>query len=327
MRQPSTGVTRRRFLRAGALATAAGLMSAGQLLGDVAASAIRTATRTRRGKPRSVVVRAQSEIVSNAVEIRLVILREMFAESLKVISATDSVRRGWLRFLHPDDIIGINLDSGGAGVLSTTGPLAGVIVKSLVESGWPPQHLVVRGAPAGLAEGLGVRTPRFGWSESIRLGEAQDQVSSFVQQVSAIINVPLLMDDNLLGLSCSLKNATYALLKHPGRYHYNGGVPQLADLYQLADVRGKIRLNIVNGLCSVYTGGPLVEPSSVDPTGVLLMGSDAVAVDAVALEVLNAIRATHHLPALQVPLLEETARRGLGHADFRKIQRLAVTGL
>ena len=146
------------------------------------------------------------------------------------------------------------------------------------------------------------------------------------------MNIPYLKNDNIMGLSGCLKNITYRVVKHPARLHSNGCSPFLADILALPEVSGKLRLNIMNALRIAYHGGPLVTPNYVESPGLLLLGRDPIAADAVALGTLKsghgkAGRTPMPPDAEPVPALNDAAGKGVGTVNFRMIERLTAESI
>ena len=187
--------------------------------------------------------------------------------------------------------------------------------------------MLIDGPPA-VQRQFGTKHPQFGWTpQAVDFGSGQDRLAAFLDQVTAIINVPLLKSDNITGLSGCLKNITYHVIKHPARFHTNGCAPYLADILSLPQVSGKLRLNILNGLRIACHNGPLVDRNYIADSGLLLVGRDPIAVDTVALETLNQARQKFNLPAIRLdaehlPALTDAANKGLGNVDARTIRRL-----
>ncbi len=283
----------------------------------------------RRSK-KSVVVRTQSDFVANASEIRTKVMVEMFDSALIRLANTDTVAAAWGQYLRGDDVVALKFNPHGERDFGTARPFARMIVESLLRSGWSAEQIVLVDAPSGIEQQFGTRSRQFGWSAAATdFGRARDRLAAFLEQVTAIVNIPYLKNDNIMGLSGCLKNITYRLVKHPARLHSNGCSPFLADILALPEVSGKLRLNIMNALRIAYHGGPLVTPHYVESAGLLLMGRDPIAVDAVALGTLNAARRKAGLAPIpldeeHLPALIDAAGKGLGHVNFRMIERLTA---
>ncbi len=255
---------------------------------------------------------------------------EMFDSALMRLANTDTVAAAWGHYLRGDDVVALRFNPHGERDFGTARPFARMIVESLLRSGWSAEQIVLVDAPGDIERQFGTRSQRIGWSAaSTDFGSGRDRLAAFLEQVTAIVNIPYLKNDNIMGLSGCLKNITYRLVKHPARLHNNGCSPFLADILALPEVSGKLRLNIMNALRIAYHGGPLVAPDYVESAGLLLMGRDPIAVDAVALGTLNAARRKAGLTPIlldaeHVPALIDAAGKGLGQVNFRMIERLTA---
>ena len=332
MAQVNQRISRRRFLHCtGSLVATTGLCRVSTLWAQVPpASDPSPADPAGLRSKKSVVVRTQSDFVANASEIRTDVMVEMFDSALMRLANTDTVAAAWAHHLRGDDVVALTFNPHGERDFGTARPFARMIVESLLRSGWSAEQIVLVDAPSGIERQFGTRSQRIGWSAAaIDFGSARDRLAAFLEQVTAIVNIPYLKNDNIMGLSGCLKNITYRLVKHPARLHGNGCSPFLADILARPEISGKLRLNIMNALRIAYHGGPLVAPEYVKNAGLLLMGRDPIAVDAVALGTLNAARqraglSPIPLDAAYVPALIDAADKGLGHINFRMIERLTV---
>ncbi len=325
-------ISRRRFLRrSGGLVATAGICRVSTLWAQAqpAADPSPAGPAGRRSK-KSVVVRTQSDLVANASEIRTDVMVEMFDSALMRLANTDTVAAAWGHYLRGDDVVALKFNPHGERDFGTARPFARMIVESLLGSGWSAKQIVLVDAPRDIERQFGTRSQQIGWSAAATdFGGEPDRLAAFLEQVTAIVNIPYLKNDNILGLSGCLKNITYRLVKHPARLHSNGCSPFLADILALPEVSGKLRLNIMNALRIAYHGGPLVTPDYVESAGLLLMGRDPIAVDAVALGTLNAARRKAGLAPIpldeeHLPALIDAAGKGLGQVDFRMIERLTA---
>ncbi len=332
MAQVNERISRRRFLRhSSGLVAGAGLCRASTLWAQAqpASDPQHGGLPGRRAK-KSVVVRTQSDFVASASEIRTKVMVEMFDSALMRLANTDTVAAAWAHFLRADDIVALKFNPHGERDFGTARPFARMIVESLLRSGWSAEQIVLVDAPSGIEQQFGTRSQQMGWSAAATdFGSQRDRLAAFLEQVTAIVNIPYLKNDNIMGLSGCLKNITYRVVKHPARLHSNGCSPFLADILALPEISGKLRLNIMNALRIAYEGGPLVTPEYVENAGLLLMGRDPIAVDAVALGTLNTARREAGLAPIlldeqHLPALLDAAGKGLGQVNFRMIERLTA---
>jgi uncharacterized protein (DUF362 family) len=104
------------------------------------------------------------------------------------------------------------------------------------------------------------------------------------ETVTKIVNVPILKNAGATA-TCCLKNLSYGALSNTGRLH-KLWMKSVAEPCAFPVLRDKVVLNIVDGLQACYDGGPGANPKFIYDANVLLFGSDPVAVDAVAHDII-----------------------------------------
>ena len=131
-----------------------------------------------------------------------------------------------------------------------------------------------------------------GWGYDMypqEFGEVGTCYSRILKKVTALINVPVLKEHGLCGVSLSLKNY-YGAISNPNKYHYNRCNPYLADVSLNPDIKEKQRLIILDAINAQYHGGPSYKPFwSVNYNG-LIIGNDPVAVDYVGMNEIDKLR-------------------------------------
>jgi uncharacterized protein (DUF362 family) len=143
----------------------------------------------------------------------------------------------------------------------------------------------------------------------------------------ALINVGVLKDHSLSGVSAGLKNL-YGLIHNPNKYHDHACDPYVADVAAAEPVRSRLRLTIVDALTAQCEGGPAFVERWAWPENGVLASTDPVALDRVAWDRLEAVRRERDLPALrgtprEPRWIRTAASRGLGVDDpdrFRLIE-------
>ncbi len=274
----------------------------------------------------SVVVQMRSDNVIVERHVSVQVLNDMMDRALLALTGAANPAGAWARILDPEDVVGIRFERAGASQLGTSEVVGHWLLDGLQAAGWPAEQIVLLEAPEPLANAYATRPYRFGWTaEAVDFGSGRDWLSSFYDQVTAVITVPFLKNDNLAGLSGCIKSLTYHMMKHPARFHDTPGLPFMADVLAVPGVRDKVRLCILNGLRVAYDKGPLVADDALENSGLIIMGTDPVATDAVGLHALSQIRQDHGLSSLtpgdDAPALVAAERKGLGYMDFRKIER------
>src|SRR5204863_7813594 len=100
------------------------------------------------------------------------------------------------------------------------------------------------------------------------------------------------------------------------------GGSAIVDLYN-DPVRGKkLVLNILDGLVAQYAGGPQSQPNYAVHHATLLASKDPVAIDALALQRIDAWRAKAKLPSIGrlANHVQVAGQVGLGRADPTRIE-------
>jgi uncharacterized protein (DUF362 family) len=134
--------------------------------------------------------------------------------------------------------------------------------------------------------------------------------------VDSNINLPVLKDHSIAGLSGGLKNM-YGAINNPNKYHDNNCSPFAAHVSALEPIKAKNRLTIIDAVTIQYNMGPGFDSRYIDAYDGLIISADPVAADIVALRVLNHFRQIHNLPDLKdagrpVLYLDEAKAIGLG---------------
>jgi len=264
--------------------------------------------------------------------------RVMLTAGLQALSGEDQIRAAVRHYL-PAGVVGIKVNCLARRLNSTPVPLVTALGEILQEAGWKDNDLVVwertsrELAEAGFTlnvSGRGVRclgtdANGVGYSRSFfSHGEVNSLVSRVLTDlVDGNINLPLLKDHSIAGLSAGLKNM-YGAIHNPNKFHDNNCDPFCAHVNSLEPIRRKNRLIILDAVRVQYDGGPGYMPRYMTDFGGLVISDDPVAADRIGLEILRRLRADHgRLPlekvGRQVKYLETAQKIGLGVADLDAI--------
>ena len=243
-----------------------------------------------------------------------------------------------------DGVIGIKVNGLGGRGISTHSELVMAICERLQQVGVAAGNIVVwdRNARDLMACGMTINTDRskvrcFGSDVSgfedqqESCGAAKIRLSKILtRECAMIISVPILKDHDLAGMTFSMKNM-YGVVDRPDHLHGNNCNPAVADLNCVAAIRQKVTLTIGDAMKSVYQGGPVFRPERICYPNALIVGEDRVAVDHVALRILNGHRVQQGLQTLEaagrapeyIATAADAAHR-LGVNDPQRIQMLEV---
>ncbi len=148
------------------------------------------------------------------------------------------------------------------------------------------------------------------------------------RRVQGVINMPVLKQHMLSGMTGALKNQ-FGCIHNPNKMHLDGCDPYIAEVNALPQIRQKQRLIVMDALRPVVDGGPSFRPGMGQVANRLILGVDPVAVDTVALGLLDDLRRQRKLPPLHRTGLppthiETSARMGLGTNDRSRIDLVSV---
>lgn len=326
--------TRRRFLiEATGAAAAMALCARAEDPATLPSPASRASIGPVDPSAKSIVAHIRAEEVISASQVHPSLVGEMIEEGVRAVTGQPTPQEAWRRLLRDDDVIAVKFNQVAADALATTEPFATQLVESLQRAGLRPDRVMLIEAPTELSRRLGTRKPVTGWSgRPVAFASGEEQLAAFLQEVTAIINVPFLKTHNLAGMSGCLKNLSHALVRRPARYHGQACAPYVADILSIPQIRSRVRIHLVNALRCVVEGGPQATPETVWAHRGVIVSRDPVAADTVGLDILNDRRARTKLPPIgdaggRLAQLRTAAERGLGtdDQDYITLLQPAVT--
>lgn len=286
--------------------------------------------------------------------VRAAVARERADAGVTRGSVADALDRGlaalfgqspdrvWRALFKPGDIVGLKLNCLAGRGLSTHKPLVEAVIARLKSAGIAPADIVVWDRLADDLRRAGFRpvnlpgqvrylgNDQAGYSSRLfEAGSVCSRLSRLVsEECTALINLPVLKDHGIVGMSGAMKNY-FGAIDNPNKYHSSAGDPFVADLCRLPEIRSKTRLTICDAITAQYEGGPPFMPQWCWPLGELLLATDMVALDRIGWQILEEKRALSRLPSLleagREPRYIHTAGRlGLGQAEIDQIQVVPV---
>jgi len=283
------------------------------------------------------------------------IVRNMVREGIKNLTGSENP---WAQFLSPEDRIGLKISTLGRPLLFTHHELIQAVVDEIKEFGIKKNNIIVWDRfEKHMTDcefefnttGEGVRCYGTITTEQLisdRLdkdavyssendnpekreeGGADSYFSKiFTQECDKIINMPILKDHGLCGVTLSLKNLAYGLCENNARFHGPAHIgPFIADFCALPEVREKVVLHILDGLEACYDRGPRPRNlRSLFAPKTIWLSPDPVALDAVGLKAIQTerkYRAHRTLEEEGRPLdhIELAAKKGVGVSDLNRIK-------
>ena len=143
-------------------------------------------------------------------------------------------------------------------------------------------------------------------------------------EVTKIINVPVMSTTEMNGIAGCLYNVTIPNIDNWRRFAQGSGfgAGSIAEIYADPMVGKKVVFNLMDGLVAQYAGGPQSQPNYSVHHATLYASKDPVAVDAVALKLLEQWRTRSSLPAIgrMAAHVQAAAQMGLGNAAPERIE-------
>lgn len=254
----------------------------------------------------------------------------------------DSPVEAWKRVVRPGEVVGLKVNCLGGRGNATHPELVDAITERLRQAGiteiviWDRQNSDLERANFKVAEhGSGLRcfgNDALGFENELStFGQAGSLLCRTLTQVcDAVINLPVLKDHGIAGVTLALKSL-FGAIHNPNKYHTNAGDPYVADVYALPAIRQKVRLHICDGLNAQYDGGPSYMPQWMWPFNGFLVSADPVALDAVGWQIIEKKRAEVGLKSLRelkrepayIATAADAAHR-LGTCDLKRIEQVEV---
>jgi len=230
-------------------------------------------------------------------------------DTIRVFFGIGDAGKGLTEIFNPADKIGIKVNCLSGRSMSTHPQLVNAVIDRLIGIGVKEDNIIVfdrtdadlkRGG-FDLNKGRGVKVygaDSSGFSSELLIHRSIGSFTArIMDEVDKIINIPVLKDHGIVGVTLCLKNF-FGAIHNPNKYHPNGGDPFVADLYSHPLFKDKVKLHIVDGIIGQYEGGPPSQPQWQWKHGGLLMGTDPVAVDSIGLSIIESKRKENNIPSL-----------------------------
>ena len=302
--------------------------------------------------PQSLVVdvKSRTEIVKGMTpDISLV--KQMMDSGIKLLTGTDNPKDAWKSLFHEDERVGIKINGLGADILAGNYQICWAIVDALKGIGVKENNIIIwdQYQHFFLSSGFkinrsfkGVRTYTMdggGGKGALDSGSSHREYDSgygavkickiLTEEVDSLINLGLLKDHGLAGVSIALKNISHGVISHPEIFHDNSCDPFIAAINSIPVIKDKIKLHICNGIVGLYEGGPMPKKRYVWNNNGIILSKDPVALDTIGMNIIEEKRKEKELRSLfnrpNLPVhIETAAKYGLGVSDLNLINHKTV---
>lgn len=263
-------------------------------------------------------------------------------QALMKITGHSSPAAAWKSLFSPGESIGIKLSCLPGKPLSSSAGLVMAIVDGLKAVGVKEKDIYIwertnreleRAGFSISSDGLKIEgTDAYrgdGYSDNIEFaGSVGTRFSQIMEKVDALINVPVLKDHDLSGVSISLKNF-YGAIYNPNKFHRNNCDPYIAELNTHPLIKDKLRLIVCDASRVQVNNGPAFYPKYSWEYGGILVSQDPVALDYTGWQIIEKRRKEIGLKPLKAvnrepKYIKTAAQLKLGNIDETYIRRIEI---
>ncbi len=277
-----------------------------------------------------VVIARDPELRGSGSSLGLNRLLSILDRAMQSFYDCDSPIEAWKRVARPGEVVGLKVNCLAGRGLSTNLRLVEAICERLQQAGIKADQIVIwdrlnadlESARFRVAErGPGIRcfgNDMLGYQPELAVyGSVGSLISNtLIRVVNAVINLPVLKDHGITGITLALKNV-FGAIHNPNKYHLNVGDPYIADVNMLPAIREKIRLTICDATTAQYEGGPSFMPQWTWPYNGLIVGRDPVALDYTGWQIIERKRAEKGMKSLKEMKREPTYIRTAADSEHR----------
>ncbi len=271
-------------------------------------------------------------------------LEKLLDRAMQSFFDRDTPVEAWRRLVKPGEVVGLKVNCLAGRGASSSVLLVEAICERLQQAGVAAENIIIWDRLNSDLESAGFRiatagrcvrclgNDEAGYEDDLAIyGSVGSLVArTLTRSCNAVINLPVLKDHGIAGVTMALKNF-FGAIHNPNKYHSDAGDPYIADVNMLAPIRQKVRLTICDATTAQYEGGPSFMPQWSWPYNGLLVSRDPVALDYTGWQIIEHKRAEKGMKSLEAlrraPAYIATAadaHHRLGTNDPRLIERIEV---
>lgn len=267
-------------------------------------------------------------------------LRQMLSHGMSVLNGGDDPETVWRNLAKKTGRIGFKPNCVAGRNMATAPELTAALIESLVSAGKDENDCVIWEMTsdtlkrAGYELNVGRSGVKCYGSDARDVGygymfHSKGSIASLVSRIveshcDHLINLPILKDHSLAGVSGAMKNY-YGAVHNPNKYHDNNCDPYVAEINALPIIDDKDVLTITDLTTMQYQGGPGYRGEYAVRFGAIMISEDRVAIDAIGEKIIDEMRVENELGTLadvgRSPKWLKTAESmRLGVADLNAIE-------
>ncbi len=210
----------------------------------------------------------------------------------------------WSALFTKDDKVVIKINCLGKPKMSTNPEVVKAIIAGLKAAGVPEGNIVVydhfgghmRQSRYRLTKKKGAvryhgRDKKKGFEKKDRKhASGKTRLATVMLWATKIINVPVIKNHSLAGVTGALKNISHGCVINPQRHHRKNCDPHIANIYNIPELRDRVALIVCDGTYLQYDGGPQFSAGARKPFNSIFVTKDPVAMDTMILQYVNEFR-------------------------------------
>lgn len=295
-------------------------------------------------------VKSKKDIIRGSIpDISLV--KQMMGKGITSLTGKNDPKDAWKSLFHEDEKIGIKINGFGSDMLIGNYQICRAIVDVLKETEVKENNIIIWDQfqknlrPSGFRINMSLKGVRVFGTDRGEGKKALDSSSShreydsgygavriskiLTEEVDSLINLCLLKDHNIAGVTLSLKNISHGVISHPNKFHKNSCDPFIAGINSIPIIGDKIKLHICNSILGLFDGGPRPKKRHLWRNNGILLSKDPVALDTICMNIIEEKRIERNLPSLfnrpNLPKHIETAAKfGLGKSSINLIKHKII---
>lgn len=265
--------------------------------------------------PSTVVIARDDGLFAETGNLKEPLVSSLIHKAVMQLTHALSEEKAWQALFKPNDVVGIKLNCLSGKTMSPHVTVVESLIQGLKFAGVKDKNIIVFERFNRELETAGFRVRRmtegiqcFGTDELPGGGyEAEPQLAGSVgtcfskiisRLCTAIINVPVLKDHDLAGISVAMKNF-FGVIHNPNKYHGSNCNPFIAELNTHPYIADKVRLIVCDALLAQYHGGPGYKPQWTWNYNGIIVGRDPVALDRICHSIIEEKRKAMKLPSLK----------------------------
>ena len=340
-------LSRRDFIKKTSLGTLA-FAAAGNLTAKIL-DPLKSVSSTRS----KVILIHHPEVVDEAGRIEQPLLQKMVDKGVIAFSGESTIADAWGKYFSADDVVGLKVNALGMADLQGMdfaqhfSAVTNAIASGLKKAGVKEENMIVwdRSEEELIQAGftihreptavrvIGNKKQRRGSDakfnpKSYPVGKSSSRVCSILaDQCTALANIPVPKTHGGAVFTGALKNH-YGTIDNPSEYHPNSCTsPGIPEVNTIPMIRDKQKLIVCDAMMMAIEDGPRWRRRFTKPYGGILVGTDPVAIDTIAMNILDDLRAEAGMEpiaprALHIPL---SAELGLGTNNLDDIELVKLT--